>query len=411
VRGVEAAALEALSRRLNPTSRRPLAVALSGGGDSLALTLVADAWAREAGRELLVLTVDHGLNPDSVFWTETCRATAERLGRPFLALAWRGDKPKAGLPAAARAARHRLLAEAARQAGATVVLMGHTADDVAEAARMRAAGATTPDPREWAPSPAWPEGRGVFLLRPLLGARRAELRGWLRARGERWIEDPANDDLRFARSRARGEDFDAPERAETPPLRLAESVSEVAGILTVPRDAPRSASLPDVHRLVSLACVCAGGGARRPAGMRIARLAEALRGDGDVDATLAGARVIADEAEVMIGREPGEAGRGGLAPVRLAAAEPVVWDGRFELAASHDGLEARRLAGLAAQLPPAERARLAAVRAPFRGALPALVGPHAVSSPVLGETAGVTARSLMGERLRAAAGLVACEGA
>jgi tRNA(Ile)-lysidine synthase len=71
-----------------------------------------------------------------------------------------------------------------------VILMGHTADDRLEARAMRADGSTTPDPRAWSPSPAWPEGRGIFLLRPLLGLRRGEIRGW-RDGGESWSEAPA----------------------------------------------------------------------------------------------------------------------------------------------------------------------------------------------------------------------------
>src|SRR5213079_1546584 len=125
------------------------------------------------------------------------------LGHPFRALGWSGDKPTTGLPAAARAARHALLADAAREAGARAILMGHTADDILEARLMRAEGSTTPDPREWTPSPAWPQGRGVFLLRPLLDLRRADLRRWLSARGETWIDDPANEDASYARPRAR----------------------------------------------------------------------------------------------------------------------------------------------------------------------------------------------------------------
>ena len=57
--------------------------------------------------------------------------------------------------------------------------------------------------REWSPSPVWPEGREVFLLRPLLDTRRAVIRAWLTARGERWIDDPANADPAQTRARAR----------------------------------------------------------------------------------------------------------------------------------------------------------------------------------------------------------------
>src|SRR4029078_1522667 len=91
-----------LAPRLNRKHPRPLAVALSGGGDSLALTLIADAWARGAGRELLILTVDHGLQPQGRAWADTCAAIGPLLGRPFRLLVWAGDKPATGLPAAAR---------------------------------------------------------------------------------------------------------------------------------------------------------------------------------------------------------------------------------------------------------------------------------------------------------------------
>ena len=197
---LEQAVGDVLDRRLQARHPRPIAVALSGGGDSLALLLATAAWAERAGRELLVLTVDHGLRAESADWTRTCAATAQRLGLAFRALAWTGAKPASGLPAAARLARHRLLADAARQARARVILMGHTASDIREAVAMRAAGSTTPDPREWSPSPVWPQGRGLFLLRPMLGLGRAEIRDWLTARGETWIDDPANADPAYARA-------------------------------------------------------------------------------------------------------------------------------------------------------------------------------------------------------------------
>ncbi len=128
---------------------------------------------------------------------------ARAAGADWRGLAWTGDKPATGLTAAARAARHRLIADAAREAGARVVLFAHTADDIAEAERMRAEGSTLGRLRDWSPSPAWPEGRGLMLQRPLLDARRAELRAWLRDQGAGWIDDPANEDPRFARARAR----------------------------------------------------------------------------------------------------------------------------------------------------------------------------------------------------------------
>ena len=408
---LEAGAHAAFARRLEPGSRRPLAVALSGGGDSLALTLIADAWARRAGRDLVVLTVDHRLQAASADWTQACRAHAERLARPFRSLAWDGEKPAPVAPAVARAARHRLLAEAAREAGAEVILMGHTADDRLEAVAMRAAGATTPEPREWAPSPAWPEGRRLFLLRPLLAARRSELRDWLRARGAAWIDDPANADLRFARPRARPTAATSPD--PPPPveveLALARQVAEETCALILPRAAFRAAEPAEAARLLAMACVCAGGGARLPDGARVGRLAQALTTEGPVAATLAGARVRAHATLIRIAREAGEAARGGLAPVAVQPGRAAIWDGRFEIEAERP-VTVRATAGLAARLPPAQRRRLLALPAGERGALPVVTDSDGrMESPVLGAVAGVRVTPLAAERLRAASGLVTRE--
>jgi tRNA(Ile)-lysidine synthase len=329
---------EVLDRRLSRDSQRRIVVALSGGGDSLALLLAAHAWAKRAGRELLVLTVDHRLRPQSAQWTQACGTTAERLGLAFSALAWTGEKPTTGLPAAARAARHALLADAARDAGARVILMGHTADDGLEARVMRAAGSTTPEAREWAPSPAWPQGRGLFLLRPMVSLRRADIRDWLRARGERWIEDPTNEDLAYARPRARqalarGACASAAMSSASAAALALTCRPEPGGGFALARADLRTADTEILVRFVSAVCLCAAGTARPPSRERVERLAARLTENARFVATLAGARIDARATEVRFLREAGEAARGGLAPLRLAAEETGIWDGRFEIKA------------------------------------------------------------------------------
>jgi len=178
-------------------------VAYSGGGDSLALLLSVQAWAQDHGRQVVALHVDHQLQAASAAWARHCAEVADRLGVPFHLLSWTEAKPNTGLPAAARQARHRLLAQAARSLGARVLLLGHTADDVEETRLMRTDGASVPEPRAWGPSPAWPQGRDLFILRPLLGERRAALRAYLSDQPFTWIDDPANENLAYARIRAR----------------------------------------------------------------------------------------------------------------------------------------------------------------------------------------------------------------
>ena len=331
----QAAVGEVLDRRLLSAGRHPIAVALSGGGDSLALALATADWARRYGRRLLVLTVDHRLRPESAAWTTACAATAARLGADFRALAWTGEKPRTG-PAAARAARHALLADAAREAGARVILMGHTADDLLEAQLMREAGSTTPDPREWTPSPAWPQGRGIFLLRPMIRVRRENLRDWLTAHGERWIDDPSNEDLAYARPRARralgaGVALQADERV-APAKALALACREDGkGGLRIARAALLDAEHEARARFVSAACLCAAGTDRPPGREKVERLVARLIGDDAFTASLSGARISVDGMDISFRREPGEVARGGLAPLALRAGETGVWDGRFEI--------------------------------------------------------------------------------
>lgn len=384
-----------LDRRLAVSSTAPLAVALSGGGDSLALALLAADWAKARGRRLLILTVDHRLNPQSADWTKTCAAHAARLAVDFQALAWDGDKPARGLPAAARAARHRLLAGAARKAGARVILMAHTASDIAEAAAMRVAGSTTPSPREWAPSPVWPEGRGVFLLRPMLHLARGEIRAWLAARGQTWIEDPANADLRFARARARaaGADLALPEPAREPPPMDMEV--DAAGVVSL----PRMALTP---RALAVACLCAAGAERPPRAERLARIVALAATGAPFVATLAGARIEARAGRLSIMREPGELVRRPPAPLILAAGEAGVWDGRFEIAADRPA-RIVPLAGLAARLPPLDAAALREVPAKARAALPAEAEAPSLR---IASGEGLAVRCLVEERLLAALGVV-----
>jgi len=428
----------ALDRRLRAGATAPLAVGFSGGGDSLALLILVLDWARAHGRPVVSLTVDHQLNPASPAWTAEAVARARALGAEARALAWTGPKPASGLPAAARAARHALLAEAARQAGARVLLLGHTADDLAEAALMRAEGSTVSDPRDWSPSPAWPEGRGVFVLRPLLAARRGEIRDWLRSRGETWLDDPANDDPRSARARARAH-LSSPAKAgevaakptegassRAAPASDAPSVTSPIGdappppfhgggedYLTLPRDASAT------H--IAAACLCAAGTAQPPRGERLRRLVDRIRSGEAFTATLAGARIEAAGEVASFFREPGEVRRsvpppsapsgrlphGGRGDLKLPVGQSIIWDGRYELVAAEPGLAVRPLQGLAARLPTAQRQALKAFPPAARPNLPAILDPEGgVSCPILAGAETTRARCLVVDRFGAATGRV-----
>src|SRR5436309_14873865 len=100
-----------------------LVLAVSGGPDSLALMWLAARWRRALARgpRLIAVTVDHGLRAEAAAEARQVKRLARSLNLPHRTLRWTGAKPKTGLPAAARAARYRLLVQAARANGATHV--------------------------------------------------------------------------------------------------------------------------------------------------------------------------------------------------------------------------------------------------------------------------------------------------
>jgi tRNA(Ile)-lysidine synthase len=184
----------------------PIAVAVSGGSDSTALLLLAHEWSGRSGRPLIAATVDHGLRPEAASEAAAVASLCDQLGVPHVTLRWRPEAKRVS-QADARIARHRLLAGWARGCGASALALGHTADDRIETFLIRARAGSTwrglagPAPR--APSPAWPEGAGLSLIRPALGCWRDGLRAELVALGASWIEDPSNTAARYERVRMR----------------------------------------------------------------------------------------------------------------------------------------------------------------------------------------------------------------
>ena len=180
-----------------------LVLAVSGGPDSVALMWLAARWRRSLARgpKLVVVTVDHGLRPEAAREAREVKRQATALALTHRTLRWRGAKPKTGLPAVARDARYRLLAQAARATGATHVLTAHTRDDQAETLLMRLlrgsgiaglsamARLTMRD--------------GIVLARPLLDVPKSQLIATLKRASLGFADDPTNRDSAFTRPRLR----------------------------------------------------------------------------------------------------------------------------------------------------------------------------------------------------------------
>ncbi len=187
---------------LEPFEPAPkLAAGVSGGPDSMALALLADAWARDRGGRLLALVVDHGLRPEAS--AEAADSAARLRDRGIAARVLRlDDLPRgAALAQRARDARFSVLADACASEGILHLLLGHHAADQAETVLIRELGGS--GPAGLAGMAPLAEQRSLRILRPLLEVPPVRLRKFLAAEGTGWVEDPSNRDQTALRPRLR----------------------------------------------------------------------------------------------------------------------------------------------------------------------------------------------------------------
>lgn len=178
-----------------------LGVAVSGGGDSVALMHLLRLCVQHEDVSLHVATVNHGLRPEAADEAEAVRVMASELDLPHDILTWQAWDGTGNLQDQARQARYQLLTRWAEQRQIPMIALGHTLDDQAETVLMRLGRAAGVDglsamavQRQW---------NSVTLVRPLLGTSRSDLRDYLRDKGVVWVEDPSNQDHRFDRIKAR----------------------------------------------------------------------------------------------------------------------------------------------------------------------------------------------------------------
>lgn len=284
-----------------------LALAVSGGPDSLALLLLAHAAYPDA---VQAATVDHGLRPESADEAAAVAGLCAQLSVPHRILATQVERRGEGLQAAARAARYAALEQWMAAEGLTVLATAHHADDQAETLLMRlnrgSGVAGLAGVRAARPMPG--SGGKRRLCRPLLGWRRSELEAIVAAAGIEPARDPSNEDEAFDRARLRRQMSEAPwldaaalarsaallaeaEMAlEWTAARLFEARSEAAEgkVALRPEGLP-----PELVRRLVLRCLRLLAPTARPRGDQLVALAARLKAGGS--ATLCGVKATGGE--------------------------------------------------------------------------------------------------------------------
>jgi tRNA(Ile)-lysidine synthase len=320
-----------------------VAVAVSGGPDSLALLLLLDVWSREQGGSVLALTVDHALRPESAAEAAQVSAWAAARGIQHETLSWVGEKPGAGIQAAARAARYRLLSEACAARGILNLALAHHAGDQAETVLFR---------RERGSGPAGLAGMpltrslgAVRLIRPLMAWPKAALIDTCEYFDQPFFEDPSNSSERYARTALRrrlGADGNrefaallnqavaaATIRVENN-KKLTRALGRIAqirpdGVATIDRTGLAEVAVDLRCAALSAALRTTGGRKFAPDPDAVVRLEEAVRDDRFVGSSLAGCVIRLHRDRLLICREP----RRAAPPIVLTGDQWHRWDGRF----------------------------------------------------------------------------------
>jgi tRNA(Ile)-lysidine synthase len=319
----------------------PVAVAVSGGGDSVALLHLMVALRTNGGPALHAVTMNHRLRPEAAQEAAGVAALCRKLDVPHATLIW-ADAPQGNVMQAARAARYHGIAEWARATGIQTILLAHTRDDLAETFLMRLARGSGVDGLSAMAQSR--QSNGVTWLRPLLDVSRATLRSYLHEIGATWVEDPTNDDPTYDRTRARHA------LGLLAPLGItADRIAETAALMALARDALDAACLAaegtvwrtdhgdlllnagpftalpmDTQlRLLAAGIRWVASAPYRPRLADLTRLHGAAI-TGDCRRTLMGCLITARGGTIRIGREP-------RAVAGLTGQTGTPWDGRWHL--------------------------------------------------------------------------------
>jgi tRNA(Ile)-lysidine synthase len=337
-----------MSELVKSSDVEPVAAAVSGGSDSMALALLAHSWGQAAGQQIIALTVDHGLRAEAKLEALQVGDWLSKRGIGHEILTWSGEIPKSAVQAGARDIRYQLMAEYCLSHDIPSLLLGHQLEDQIETLLMRLSkgsglnGLSAIRPVS--------ERHGISLLRPLLGMTRDQLRTFLTENQQVWIEDPSNEDPKYTRTHL-GE--------------IRQSLQQLPGssLETLALSADRLARASDALQEIMLTrfnehceispfgfiCFKSSALTGCPAEIGVRLLGHILSlvtctdntirlkaieklytritvQDFETPETLAGCQIMRVEKKWIVYREPG---RDGLPEMSMSQGSSILWDNRF----------------------------------------------------------------------------------
>ncbi len=328
---------------------RPLAMAVSGGPDSMALAWCVKMW----GRQAVAFIVDHGLRAESAEEARTVKKRLEVIGIPTEILRWEHGPLTTRVHVQARKARYDLLIEACRRHGFKDLLLAHQRDDQAETILMRFAKGSGIDGLAGM-APVTMTG-GLRLLRPLLGVPKERLVATCRAAGIAYVTDSSNAKTKYARGRLRrvqellADEGFSPERLADLGERAREAkealdhytrallrvavAQDLAGMLKIDLEQMRSAPQAVALRALAACLQTVHPADYAPERAMLLPLLNDVLGEAPMGArTLHGCVVNKTDRHATVVRE-----YAAIADVRsIAPGQTVEWDGRWRVSLGAD---------------------------------------------------------------------------
>ena len=376
------------------------AIAYSGGGDSTALVHAL----KDHPQADYIYIVDHDLREGSAIEAAAAQTFAKECGYKAKLLKWRHNSPSTALQERARCARYGLMGDQCRQDGIKYLLTAHSEDDQAETLLMRyerktdwrgAAGMA-----EISYGPVWPELAMVSILRPLLEVSRSALRDYNRAHDIDWAEDPSNQNMEFARIRAR----DHLKSRMSLKTDLLETAREMRSYLKIEKQYLREQFAQIAHidengiinlrqrpevELMFQCLRAASGQGKMIDRAKIKNLLFKMNSPEFVSATLGGALIARHKSNFIIcrdpvaakGRQDGHHHRSKDAPDPLYLTSrpvPQIWDGRFIMTGPQQDSGVGSVFSNHKHLSRENQQKLKSTPAPARPTLPVLIESNKV---------------------------------